>query len=84
MNRVVRGLLLSLPAFACSICGSIFMLVFWLQNIPVGALNLTQTLVVAIACYCVALIYLIALGYCYSRGKCSHHKVQEDELELIE
>jgi hypothetical protein len=83
MNKVLRAILLSLPALACSVCGSIFMLVFWLRHVPVGALDLTQTLLVSIACYVSGLVYLCTLGYCYSKGRCSGNQ-HEDHVELSE
>lgn len=60
------------------------MWLFWFRNIPVGALDLTQTLVVGISMYVAALVYFCLLGYCYSRGRCNANRNEIEPVELIE
>ena len=81
----MKGLvaLLMIPPMLSAACGAIF-IVFWLSKVRVGALDLDQTLLVAVACFASTLLYLVALGGVLIRRRCFGQRVGEEHEELRE
>lgn len=81
----MKGLvaLLMIPPMLSAACGAIF-IVFWVSKVRVGALDLDQTLMVAVACFGSALLYLVSLGGVLARRRCFQARLGEEHEELRE